>query len=146
MSREIRLAIASAVLVVLLVVSGLHPYDRATWLMEVLPVIIALPILWASYRRHPLTGLAYALIFVHALVLMLGGAYTYARVPLGFALADLLELTRNPYDKIGHFCQGFIPAIITREILRRGEFVRRGRMLGFLVLDRKSTRLNSSHT
>ena len=134
MSRERKLVMASAALLLLLIASGIHPYDRATWLMEVLPVMIALPLLWATYRRFPLTDLAYALIFVHAFVLMVGGAYTYARVPLGFALADFLELTRNPYDKIGHFCQGFIPAIIAREIFVRGAFVRRGRMLAFLVL------------
>lgn len=134
MSRDRKLVIASATLLVLLVFSGIRPYDRATWLMEVLPVIVALPLLWVTYRRHPLTDLAYSLIFLHALVLMMGGAYTYARVPLGFALADLLELARNPYDKIGHFCQGFNPAIIIREILVCGAFVQRGRMLAFLVL------------
>jgi putative membrane protein len=91
-----------------------------------------LPVLWATYRRFPLTGLLYVLIFGHAVVLMVGAAYSYARVPLGFEIADLLHLSRNPYDKIGHFCQGFVPALIAREILLRGGFVRAGRMLGFL--------------
>ena len=90
-------------LLVALAVSGAGPYDRATWAMEVAPVLIALPVLWATYRRFPLTTLLYALIFVHALVLMLGGAYTYARVPLWFWMQDALGLGRNPYDKIGHF-------------------------------------------
>jgi len=128
------LAIGSIVLVALLVLSGVRPYDRGTWLLEVLPVMIALPILWASYRRFPLTSLLYVLIFLHALVLMLGGAYSYARVPLGFQIQDLLHLERNPYDKIGHFFQGFVPALVAREILIRGAFVQGRRMLVFLVL------------
>lgn len=123
---------ASALLLLALALSGLNPYDRPTWLLEVLPVILALPLLWGSYRRMPLTSLVYGCIFLHALVLMLGGAYTYARVPLGFWLADWLDLQRNPYDKIGHFFQGFAPALIAREILLRGGFVRGRRMLAFL--------------
>ena len=106
-----------------LIVSGIQPYDRATWWMEVAPVLIAAPLLVITHRRYPLTPLLYALIFVHALVLILGGAYTYARVPLGFWLQDLLALERNPYDRIGHFMQGFVPAMVAREILLRGRFV-----------------------
>jgi len=132
--REKTLIAASIVLVAALALSGYRPYDRGTWVLEVAPVLIALPILWASYRRFPLTGLLYALIFLHALVLMLGGAYTYARVPLGFQIQDLLHLTRNPYDKIGHFFQGFVPALVAREILIRGAYVHGRRMLAFLVL------------
>lgn len=126
------LAIAGLALLGLLVLSGWQPYDRATWLMEVAPVLIALPILACSHRSIPLTSLLYVCIFVHALVLMLGGAYTYARVPLGFTLQDLLHLGRNPYDKIGHFFQGFVPALVAREILLRGDHVRGRRMLAFL--------------
>jgi putative membrane protein len=118
----------------LLVVSGLSPYDRPTWALEILPILIALPLLWATYNRFPLTTLVYVCIFLHALVLMLGGAYTYARVPLGFQIAEWLDLSRNPYDKIGHFFQGFVPALVTREILIRGQFVRGTRMLAFLVV------------
>jgi putative membrane protein len=121
-------------LVALLAVPGARPYDRTTWLLEVAPVVIALPLLVATYRRFPLTPLAYALIFAHALVLMVGGAYTYARVPIGFDVAQLLGLARNPYDKLGHFMQGFVPAIIAREILIRGAHVRGPRMLAFLVI------------
>ena len=121
------------VLVMALAASGLHPVDRGTWVLEVFPVFIVLPLLWATRRRFPLTNLLYLLIGVHALILMLGGAYTYARVPLGFALQDLLQLTRNPYDRIGHFAQGFVPAIAVREILLRGSFVQGRRMLAFLV-------------
>ena len=125
---------AAALLLAALVASGLRPYDRLTWAMEVAPVVIVLPLLAATCRRYPLTTLLYVLIVLHALVLMLGGAYTYARVPLGFWLQDLLALDRNPYDKIGHFMQGFVPAIAAREILLRGGFVRGAKMLAFLVL------------
>ena len=102
--------------------------------MEVAPAIIAYPLLWLTYKRYPLTSLLYACIFVHSAVLMLGGAYTYARVPLGFQLQELLSLSRNPYDKIGHFLQGFVPALVAREILLRGNYVRGRRMLAFLVV------------
>jgi putative membrane protein len=102
--------------------------------MEVLPVMIALPLLLVTYRRYPLTTLLYVCVFMHAVVLMLGGAYTYARVPLGFQLQDIFHLNRNPYDKIGHFFQGFVPALIAREILLRGNYVRGLRMLAFLVV------------
>lgn len=130
-----RLLVCGSVLVLaLLVLSGLHPYDRATWFLEVVPVIIALPLLWATQRRFPLTSLLYVFIFLHAMVLMLGGAYTYARVPLGFQIADALGLSRNPYDKIGHFFQGLVPALAAREILRRGAFVRGKKMLVFVVI------------
>lgn len=134
MQRPQALWVASIALVALLALSGLRPYDRTTWVLEVFPVAIALPVLWLTYRRFPLTTLVYVCIFVHALVLMVGGAYSYARVPLGFYLADLLDLSRNPYDKIGHFFQGFVPALVAREILIRGRFVRGKRMLAFIVI------------
>lgn len=117
-----------------LVVSGIAPYDRATWWLEVSPVLIAAPLLLASYRRFPLTDLLYLLIALHCLVLILGGAHTYARVPAGFWVQELFDLSRNPYDKLGHFLQGFVPALIAREILLRGRFVAPGRMLAFLSL------------
>jgi putative membrane protein len=118
----------------LLALSGAHPYDRTTWLLEVIPALIALPILCATYRAFPLTTLLYIGIVVHATVLMLGGAYSYARVPLGFEFADLLGLSRNPYDKIGHFFQGLVPALAAREILIRGAYVRGRKMLAFVVI------------
>lgn len=133
MQRSGALVIAAILILGVLAASGFRPYDRATWAMEVAPVLIALPILWATYGRFPLTTLVYVFIFVHALVLMLGGAYTYARVPLGFQIQELLDLHRNPYDKIGHFFQGFVPALLAREILIRGEYVRGRRMLAFIV-------------
>jgi putative membrane protein len=118
---------------VALVVSGIGPRDRATWVMEVLPVVIAAPLLVFTWSRFRLTPLAYRLIFLHALILVLGGHYTYAHVPLGFWLQDLLGFARNPYDRIGHFAQGFVPAIVAREILLRVTPLRPGKMLFFLV-------------
>jgi putative membrane protein len=117
-----------------LVVSGIEPYERGTWLLEVAPVLIALPILVTTHRRYPLTGLLYFLVCAHALVLIYGGAYTYARVPLGFWIQDALGFERNPYDRIGHFMQGFVPAIVAREILIRGDFVTGPRMLAFVCI------------
>ncbi|HUM14908.1 MAG TPA: DUF2238 domain-containing protein [Candidatus Nitrosotalea sp.] len=119
---------------VLLVLSGIGPRDRLTWMLEVAPIVVAVPILAATARRFPLTPLVYRLIFVHALILMLGAHYTYAEVPLGFWLQRALGLARNPYDRIGHFAQGFVPAIIVREILIRRSPLRPGRWLTFLVL------------
>ena len=117
----------------LLVVSGMAPYDRATWWLEIFPILLAAPLLVATARRFPLTPLAYRLIFVHALILMLGGHYTYARVPLGYWMQDALHLARNDYDRIGHFAQGFVPAIIAREVLVRRTSLRPGGWLFFLV-------------
>jgi putative membrane protein len=133
MPRTQTLLVALFVLLGLLAWSGWHPYDRATWLMEVLPIFIVVPVLIASYTRFPLTHLLYVCIFVHAVILLVGGAYTYARVPFGFQIAEALGLHRNPYDKIGHFAQGFVPALAAREILLRGGYVRAGKMLSFLV-------------
>lgn len=117
-----------------LLVSGIAPHDRLTWLLEVAPILIAVPVLVATARRFPLTPLAYRLIFVHALILMLGGHYTYAEVPLGDWVADALGLARNPYDRLGHLAQGFVPAIVVREILIRRSPLRPGRWLTFLVV------------
>jgi putative membrane protein len=122
-----------ALAAVALVVSGIGPTDRGTWVLEVFPVVIAAPLLYFTWPRFPLTPLAYRLIFIHALILMLGGHYTYAHVPLGFWLQDLLGFARNPYDRIGHFAQGFVPAMIAREILLRVTALRPGKMLFFLV-------------
>ncbi|GLS05703.1 membrane protein [Chitiniphilus shinanonensis] len=123
-----------AVVAIALVVSGISPTDRLTWLMEVLPVLIAAPLLIATRRSFPLTSLLYLLIAAHALILIYGGAYTYAHVPLGFWMEDWFGLSRNPYDKIGHFAQGFVPALVAREILLRGRYLnpRHRLMAGFL--------------
>jgi putative membrane protein len=123
-----------ALTAVALVVSGIGPHDRTTWWLEVLPVLVVAPVLVATARRFPLTPLAYRLIFVHALVLILGGHYTYARVPLGDWARDFFHLERNPYDRFGHVMQGFVPAIATREVLLRTSPLRRGGWLFFVVL------------
>lgn len=127
------LSVITLLLLAALIHSGISPYDRATWLMEVAPVLIVLPLLWLTYRRYPLTPLLYTLIFFHALILIFGGMYSYARVPLGFEVQQWLDLGRNPYDKLGHFFQGLVPALVAREILLRGGYVQGRKMLGFVV-------------
>lgn len=117
-----------------LIWSGIAPFDRITWLMEVAPVLIAVPILMLTYNRFPLTRTLYILIALHAVVLIVGGAYTYARVPVGDWVKEVFALQRNPYDKLGHFMQGFVPAMIAREILLRGKYVTHRRMLAFLCI------------
>jgi len=118
---------------VVLAWSAFRPHDYFTWFMEVAPIFIGVPILLATGRRFPLTPLLYRLIFVHAVILMVGGHYSYAEVPLGFWMQRAFGFARNHYDRIGHFAQGFVPAILAREILwRRGVVSRRG-WLFFLV-------------
>jgi len=117
-----------------LLLSSVNPYDRTTWLLEVFPVLIAAPILVATHARFPLTPLLYRLLLLHALILIVGGYYTYARVPLGFWVQDLFDLSRNHYDRLGHLAQGFIPAVLAREILLRRTSLRPGKWLFFLVV------------
>lgn len=117
-----------------LVASGIAPRDRLTWWMEVAPVLIALPLLLATFRAFPFTTLAYALICIHGLILIVGGAYTYAHVPAGFWVQEWLGLARNPYDRLGHLAQGFIPAIVAREILVRRFALVPGKFLFFITL------------
>ena len=119
---------------VLLVVSGIGPVDRLTWMLEVAPVAVAVPFLVATRQRWPLTPLVYRLLFLHACILMLGGHYTYAQVPVGYWVQDWLDLSRNHYDRLGHIAQGFIPAILMREILWRASPLRGSRWLPFLVV------------
>ena len=117
-----------------LVWSGISPHDRITWAMEVAPAVIVGPVLLATGRRYPLTTLLYVLITVHLIGLIVGGKYSYARVPLGFWVQELFDLSRNPYDRIGHFMQGLVPALLSREILlQRGYLVDRY-IAGFLSL------------
>jgi putative membrane protein len=118
---------------VVLVWSGIGPKDRFVWFLEVLPVLIALPLLLLTWRRFPFTPLAYALMTLHAVILMVGGHYTYAEMPLFDWLRELLDLSRNHYDRLGHVAQGFIPAIVAREILLRRSPLRPGKWLFFLV-------------
>ena len=134
LASPVMLRAAVALTVAALIWSGIAPYDRTTWWLEVMPVLIALPVLYLTRRRYPLTPLLYVLLFLHGLVLIVGGAYTYARVPLGFELAEWLDLARNPYDRIGHYFQGLVPALLAREILLRGDYVRGRGMLAFLVV------------
>jgi putative membrane protein len=132
--RERTLFLLLIVIVGLLAATGIKPYDRSTWLMEVAPVLIAGPVLVLTYRRFPLTPLLYFLLFLHAIVLITGGAHTYARVPLGFWLQDIFSLSRNHYDRIGHFFQGLVPALLARELLLRGGYVTNRRMAAFLAI------------
>jgi putative membrane protein len=125
--------VALAVGIAALAVSGIAPKDRATWWMEVAPVVIAAPILLLTYRRFPFSAVVYALLAVHAAILCLGGHYTYAEVPLGFWMRDAFGLARNHYDRIGHLAQGFVPALVAREVLLRTTPLRPGKMLFFLV-------------
>jgi len=117
-----------------LAVTGYEPYDLTTWFLEVFPVLFAIPLLALTRKGFPLTRLLYWLIFVHALILMLGGHYTYARVPLGFWIQDWFDLSRNHYDRIGHIAQGVVPAMIARELLLRRSPLVRGKWLFFLVV------------
>lgn len=128
------LYLGTAILAILLLISGIQPFDRTTWWLEVIPVLIVVPLLFATYKAFPLSPLLYGLIFLHAIVLIVGGAYSYARVPLGFEMAQWFGLERNPYDKIGHFMQGFVPAIAAREILIRNHILSKGKMLSFIVI------------
>jgi len=114
--------------------SGIAPYGRLTWVLEIFPVAIAFPVLYVTARRYPLTPLLYWFIGFHCLILILGAHYTYARVPLGFWAQDFLDLSRNHYDRVGHFAQGFIPAIAVREILKRSSPLKSGPWLAFLTV------------
>jgi putative membrane protein len=118
----------------LLIWSGIGPYEYGTWLLEVLPVLIGLPLIFVVARRFPLSALLLVLIALHSYVLIVGGHYTYARVPLGEWAKDWFGWERNNYDKIGHFWQGFMPAILAREILLRRSPLRRGAWLNFLIV------------
>ena len=118
----------------LLAVSGIGPNDRLTWVLEVAPVLLGASILAATYRRFPLSHLSYRLLFLHAVVLVVGGHYTYAEVPLGFWVQEIFDFSRNHYDRLGHFAQGLVPAIVAREILKRWSPLGRSRWLPFLVV------------
>lgn len=133
-SRHVGLPLILLLLtLVVLLWSGIKPTDRLTWIMEVMPVLIALPILLITAQRFPLTPLLYILIFLHAVLLMVGGHYTYSEVPAGFWVQDLFNLERNHYDRLGHLAQGFVPAILAREILLRVTPLQPGKMLFYLV-------------
>ena len=129
---ELPLALLAVVVIVLLW-SGIEPYDRLTWILEVLPVLIALPLLAWTARSFPLTPLVYVLIALHAVILMYGGHYTYALTPFGDWMRDAFGFSRNHYDRIGHLMQGFGPALVARELLLRTSPLRPGKWLFTLV-------------
>jgi putative membrane protein len=114
--------------------SAFRPHDYFTWFAEVLPVFIAAPIIFRTYRTFRLSTLLYTLIAIHAMVLMVGGHYTYAQVPLFNWIRDTFHLARNHYDRLGHFMQGFMPAILAREVLLRKTPLHRGGWLNYIVL------------
>ena len=123
-----------AIVLIVLVWSGIEPHDRFTWVLEVFPVIIGVPIIIYVYPRFRFTPLVYSLMAIHAVILMVGGRYTYAEVPFGFRLQEWFGFARNHYDRIGHFVQGFVPALVAREILIRRSPLRGTRWLPFLVI------------
>lgn len=114
--------------------SAIHPADYFTWFLEVIPALIGLVALALTYPKFKFTTLAYTLILIHCIILMIGGHYTYAHVPLFDWLKDIFDLQRNNYDKVGHFAQGFIPAIISREILIRKNIIHGEKWLSFFVV------------
>lgn len=128
------LAVYAAVFAAVLLWSGVGPYDRFTWFLEVLPAAMAFALLAATWRRFPLTPMLYTLVLVQAVILTVGGHYTYARVPLGDWVRDAFGLARNHYDRLGHFAQGFVPAIAAREVLVRTSPLRPGKWLAVLVV------------
>lgn len=128
---NITIKLVWAVMLVALLVSGIAPYERSTWVMEVAPIFIIVPFMWLTRNKLKLTPLLMTLVAIHALVSIVGGAYTYARVPFGFWMQDVMHLSRNPYDKIGHFMQGFVPALAARELMLRLKWVNGKKVAGF---------------
>ena len=130
-----RTALACLVATLMVLIwSGVNPKERGTWLMEVLPVIIALPLLLMTWKRFPLTTLLTVVITLHAMVLMVGGRYTYAEMPLFNWIRDEFQLSRNHYDRLGHFMQGFAPALLIRELLLRTSTLKAGKWLAAIII------------
>lgn len=132
--RRTLFAVLGSIFAVVMVWSVIEPKAYGTWLMETAPALVGAAILIATYRRFPLTSLAYILVTIHAVILFVGGHYTYAEVPLFNWIRDEFDLSRNHYDRLGHFAQGFVPAILAREILLRTSSLRRGGWLFFLIV------------
>jgi putative membrane protein len=127
-------AIWLSVFFAVLIWSGIEPKDYFTWFLEVLPAAIGLVVLVTTYKRFPLTPLLYTFILIHCIILMVGGHYTYAEVPLFDSIKPVFGFERNNYDKVGHFVQGFVPALIAREILIRKEIINHPRWRNFLIV------------
>ncbi len=121
--------------IVALVWSGINPKDQFTWFLEVAPALTGFVIILVTYKKFPLTPLLYTLILIHMIILMVGGHYTYAEVPLFDWIKEVLDQSRNNYDKVGHLAQGFIPAILARELLLRKEIVKGSKIwLNYIIL------------
>jgi len=123
-----------AIFLIALIWSGINPKDQFTWFLEVLPAIIGLIVIIATYNSFRLTPLVYSLILIHSIILMVGGHYTYAEVPLFDTLQELMGSSRNNYDKVGHFAQGFVPALITREIILRKNVINGVKWQNFFIV------------
>jgi putative membrane protein len=134
MKSQVRRTTWIVVFIAVLVWSAINPKDFFTWLLEVLPALIGAGVLWFTRESFPLTRLTYTLILVHCVILMVGGHYTYAEVPLGEWVRDAFDQSRNNYDKLGHFAQGFIPAIIARELVIRKEVFTSARWRDFFIV------------
>ncbi len=120
---------------VVLLWSGVNPKDQFTWFLEVAPALIGVVLIVVTYKKFPLTPLLYTLILIHMIILMVGGHYTYAEVPLFDTIKEIFNQTRNNYDKVGHLAQGFVPAILAREILIRKEVVSGSKLwLNYIIL------------
>jgi len=124
----------SILTLIILIASFIFSLNREIWALEVFPILFGLPILFFTYKKFPLTRLVYVLLIIHFVILAVGGIYTYAEVPLGYWMQDWFGFSRNNYDKIGHFAQGFVPAILVREVLLRTSTLQQGRWLNFIVV------------
>jgi putative membrane protein len=124
----------SIITIVLLTCTFILSSDKFTWTMEVFPILFGLPIILLTYKKFPLTKMLYVLILIHFTILAIGGMYTYAKVPLGFWMQDWFHFQRNHYDRIGHFAQGFVPAMLVREVLLRTSPLKPGKWLSFIVV------------
>jgi putative membrane protein len=133
-NEKVRMFAWLVIFFAVLIWSGINPHDRLTWALEVAPAVIGLVVLALTYQRFRFSVLVYWLILMHAIILIIGGRYTYAMVPLFDWLKDSFDLSRNHYDKVGHFAQGFIPALITREILMRTSPLKGSKWLSFVVV------------
>ena len=123
-----------AVLIALLVWSAINPFEYFTWFLEILPALVGILVVIFTFKRFQFTNLVYILIFLHCVILIIGGHYTYAEVPLFDWIQETFQHSRNNYDKIGHFAQGFVPAIITRELFLRKNVVSGRKWLNFIVV------------